>query len=315
MEDDEVVAAAQLRDRVLEVGRVDRHPALRRPGSPATMQTSGSVACSGGRAGEHQRLQDLRRLGLGAQVLVQARRARRARARRPGSAPRGRTRAARCASPRAAAALARPVEAARRPVAGAGDQHRRRRRSCSSSAPKASRSLRRRVPAAHRVAGAGRGSRPSALHICSGAEMPSRPRAPAIVRLVSRQRARRERLHPLPLGADHLAVAVEGVEVGGDRGRVGADPVRRAPLGRLADLVGELEQALDQRLLRRLERRARGRRAGRGGGVGAPPPRPCAGCWRSARARTGRSRPGCRSTRGGRARGRGRRSCRGCARA
>ena len=55
------------------------------------------------------------------------------------------------------------------------------------------------------------------------------------------------------LGADHVAVAIEGVEVGGQLVRVGGEPVRRAPLGRLADLLGKLQQPLDQRALGGLE--------------------------------------------------------------
>ena len=96
-------------------------------------------------------------------------------------------------------------------------------------------------------------------YIRSGAEMPSRPSARGDRPL--RQQAEREprALDALALRPDHLAVAVEGVEVGGDRGRVGADPVRGAPRRRLADLVGQLEQALDQRLLGGLQRRARRR--------------------------------------------------------
>src|SRR4029077_19299464 len=57
-------------------------------------------------------------------------------------------------------------------------------------------------------------------------------------------------LDSLALCADHLAVSIEGVKVGRDRGRVGADAVWGAALGGLTHLLGELEQALDQRLLR-----------------------------------------------------------------
>ena len=99
-------------------------------------------------------------------------------------------------------------------------------------------------------------------HIRSGAEMPSRPRAPAIVCMVSRAERQSRPLDPLTLCPDHLAVAIEAVEVGGDRGRVGADPVRSTALGGLAHLGGELEQALDQLTLGGLERRSRGGRTG-----------------------------------------------------
>ena len=97
--------------------------------------------------------------------------------------------------------------------------------------------------------------------------MPSRPSARGDRPLRAEAEGQARALDPLALGADHLAVAVEGVEVGGDRGRVGADPVRRPPRRRLADLVGELEQALDQRLLARLQRDARRLGVGPGGGL------------------------------------------------
>ena len=53
----------------------------------------------------------------------------------------------------------------------------------------------------------------------------------------SRRRARAARPRAPALGADHLAVAIEGVEVGGGRRRVGAEPVRGAALGRRRDLA------------------------------------------------------------------------------
>ena len=138
---------------------------------------------------------------------------------------------------------------------------------------------------------------------------------PAIVRLAKQGESEPRSLDPLALGPDHLAIAVEAVEVGGDRGRVGADPVRGAPGGRLAHLLGKLEQALDQLALGRVEGGAGGRRSRAGGDLLRAPARPCAGCWRCGRGRTGRSRPGSRWTGAAPARGRGRRWCRGCARA
>ena len=56
------------------------------------------------------------------------------------------------------------------------------------------------------------------------------------------------------LGAEHAAVAIEGREVLRQLQRVGGDPVRRAPRGRLGDLPREGEQALDQRTLGRVQR-------------------------------------------------------------
>ena len=227
-------------------------------GPPATMQTSGSVApapsrARRGRAAAGSPAPPPRRAGTRAgpgaaarpSALGQPRRGEVALEQRRARARRGR-----------GGGEARPPPRACRSPAPVTSTD-RRRASSSSRPSKASRSPRRSVPGPQVGATTGRGISASDLHIRSGAEMPSRPSAPAIVRFVSRQSASRDALDPLPLGADHLAVAVEGVEVGGDRGRVGADPVRGAARGRLADLVGELEQALDQRLLGRLQRRAR----------------------------------------------------------
>src|SRR5919106_4408546 len=54
-------------------------------------------------------------------------------------------------------------------------------------------------------------------------------------------------------GPDHAAVAVERGEVLRRLGRVGGEPVRRAPLSRLAHLAGQLEQLLDERPRRQVE--------------------------------------------------------------
>ena len=54
------------------------------------------------------------------------------------------------------------------------------------------------------------------------------------------------RLDSLALGADDLAVAVEGVEVRRRGGCVGAEPMGRTPLGGLRDLSGKLEEPPDQ---------------------------------------------------------------------
>ena len=70
-----------------------------------------------------------------------------------------------------------------------------------------------------------------------------------------------ERLERLRLGADDAAVAVERGERLRGLERVGGDPVRRAPLGRLGDLGREREQLLDQLALGRLEREPLARRA------------------------------------------------------
>ena len=94
-------------------------------------------------------------------------------------------------------------------------------------------------------------------YIRSGALTPSSPRVVAIVRLVATQSAEPRGLGAGSLGADHPAVAVEGVEVGGGRHRVGAEPVRRAPLRPPCDLARQLEQPPDQRPLGRLGRRRR----------------------------------------------------------
>ena len=96
----------------------------------------------------------------------------------------------------------------------------------------------------------------------------------AIVRLVATQSASRAASAPGSLGADDPAVAVEGVEVGRGRHRVGAQAVRRAALGGDRDLAGQLEQPPDQRPLGsarrppRAPRRARPRRRSRASRAG-----------------------------------------------
>ena len=190
----EVVAAAQMRDRVLEVGRSRSAPCPPAAGAPAETQTSGSVAFS--EAGP-ARTSGCRISG----ALASARRyscrpgSSASPSARPGSAPRGRSRPAPCASRRGAGA----GEAGRgrqAPVAGAGDQHRPVADLVQQAAE------RRQVAAAQgprpRTESPERADLRQDLHICSGAEMPSRPRAAAIVRLVSRQRPRRERSTPSP---------------------------------------------------------------------------------------------------------------------
>ena len=99
-----------------------------------------------------------------------------------------------------------------------------------------------------------------------------------------------ERLQRLRLGADDVAVAIEGGERLRGLERVDRDPVRRAALRRLGHLGRERQQLLHQLALGGLERqalatarRARPRRA---------PRRPSPARTRSARARTGRSRRG-----------------------
>ena len=99
-------------------------------------------------------------------------------------------------------------------------------------------------------------------HIRSGAEIPKQAQRPRDRPLRQQAEGEAGLLDPLPLRSDHLAVAVEGVEVGGDRRRVGADAMGSAARRGLADLVGELEQALDEVPLGRLQRRAGSRRPG-----------------------------------------------------
>ena len=72
---------------------------------------------------------------------------------------------------------------------------------------------------------------------------------------------------------DHLHVAVERRELLRRLVRVGGDPVRRAPLGGVAQLVRQLEQPLDQRAGRRVELLgARGQVASRALRPLSPPP-------------------------------------------
>ena len=236
----------------------------RPPAAPATTQTSGSVAR---RAAGPARTSGWRISG----ALASQRRysCRPGAGARPelGREPRPRQVALEqrpCGGRRRPAAAARPIATAPRPSSPpVTSTAALLAQPLAAASPSASRSARRSdqaraSPGAGPEISARTGSlrAPAAHHIRSGAEIPSRPSAAAIVRFVAEAERQPRALDPLALGADHLAVAVEGVEVGGDRGRVGADPVRRAPRGGLADLVGELEQALDQRLLAGLERGA-----------------------------------------------------------
>ena len=134
-------------------------------------------------------------------------------------------------------------------------------------------------------------SRPG--YIDSGAEIPSRPRALARVVIVAATRARRAAERLGSAGVDHLRVAVEGMERRRQLGRVGGDPLRLLGRGRVLDDLGQADDLADQAGLRAVGRAsdapiARPARA--------RPRLPCAGSRRSGRGRTGRSRPGSRST-------------------
>ena len=83
----------------------------------------------------------------------------------------------------------------------------------------------------------------SMRYIVSGASTPIKSRQRAITDCVAVHEAEAERLR---LGAEHLVVVVEAVEVVGDADRVGRDRVRAAALGRLGDDRGKLGEPLDQ---------------------------------------------------------------------
>ena len=208
----------------------------------------------------------------------------------------------------AAAALA-PPRARARPSAPPV-----RRRSAPPTPPGSTRTSRASTDAARLAAAAG-ATPPLPLHLIRRAhpEQPQAardhaPRWPRTGRC-------RKRLHRLRLGADHVAVAVEGGERLRQLQRVGGDAMRRAALGRLVELGGERQQLLDQRALGRVQRlrsasRGAARRAARRARARPPPSRASRRC---ARARTGRSRRGSRWTARARGPGRGRRSCRASA--
>ena len=89
----------------------------------------------------------------------------------------------------------------------------------------------------------------------SGALTPSTSSERASVRCRGAQSARRK---DSDSGADDGAVAVERGEGLGELEGVGGDPVRRAPVGGLRDLVGEREQLLDELALGGIERAGAG---------------------------------------------------------
>ena len=124
-------------------------------------------------------------------------------------------------------------------------------------------------------------------YISSGALTPTRSSARASTCRVASTARGETTSAPGESGVEHRAVAVEGVEVGGEVAGVGHEPVRRPQLdGRAAD-VREVGERAYERSLARLRRFGLGR-LGRGG---QRRPR-AAGSSRCARGRTARSRRG-----------------------